>query len=746
MSFANAIANLNVFTQELKLEGVSFDENKTCILGIDDKFSFHLTYQPQADQLYIYSPLLDGLPNDKDMLLELYQTLLTGSMLGGGMAGGGVGVALKEELILIHFTISMTIPDSTKLSTLAPLFVETIEKWREKCALICGRETDNAKLIAQNKINDATGQSLENEKLYSNELTLQEIIKKAENNDYVQANKLLLGLISRFKTNSDVLPQYKKLLKFFKTHKNPIDSILYFTIYLNRGFYYEQKQDWGKALINYENSLRAFTKIQCEMKNDFELNLKIGDLRVSIANIHVILENYKQAIAMYTNAYKRYNALNSSNGCLIVQHFLNDIPSQQFDKVLEETNQDALFAASNMGKQILSVKEIRRNMTEAEKEESCLLVAQQCYNQDKHKMASIYFVKLPLHKLSSEDILSLYHCYQVLKQYDKLEELYIHAISLNKNLQLYCEHAIFLFSIERDYGRAIALLEKIISFKERKNQLLFRHNKKIFYPGIGNELFKKDEDVTIDPLLFSYYLMLKCYFALKDYSRYELITTEYLNLFNNRINIIPEKQLALRLLSCLHAERSQLCLNEGYILSNNIIQEDSFIKSHSDCLQKIAQKPQSNSNNEDNIIQNPDIGGKTLNFYTIMLEQLTNCSLFVGTLAELRTKICEYIFSNFETYQQMETNFETLIENLLEQTDSPKENINFVILNALANLFSIKIVIQNKEHEKQDDLVVCPESNIENFIFNFSCNQYGYMFDETQNLVSVDKKESLRLH
>lgn len=134
MSLENAKENLKEFGKELGLEGLEFDENNTCILGIDDQFSMHLTYEPNSDRLYIYSPLLDGLPKDEKHRLKLYERLLEGSMLGGQMAGGGVGVAVKEELILMHCTIDMAHAYPTALRAFAPLYVETVEKWRRMCA------------------------------------------------------------------------------------------------------------------------------------------------------------------------------------------------------------------------------------------------------------------------------------------------------------------------------------------------------------------------------------------------------------------------------------------------------------------------------------------------------------------------------------------------------------------------------------------------------------------------------------
>lgn len=142
MSLQNAEANLKEFGKELNLDGLAFDENHTCILGIDNTFSLHLTYEPNSDRLYLYSPILDGLPKDDASKLKLFEALLEGSMLGGQMAGGGVGVAVKEELILMHCVLEMgSGADPSSLRRFAPLFVESVEKWRKRAKdIIEGRD------------------------------------------------------------------------------------------------------------------------------------------------------------------------------------------------------------------------------------------------------------------------------------------------------------------------------------------------------------------------------------------------------------------------------------------------------------------------------------------------------------------------------------------------------------------------------------------------------------------------------
>lgn len=145
MSLENAKQNLKEFGKELGLEDLDFDENNTCILGIDDEYSLHITYEPNSKKLYIYSPLLDGLPKDDKMKLRLYEALLEGSLLGGQMAGGGCGVAVNEELILVHSTIEMEHAFSNALRNYAPVFVEMVEKWRKRCQEISEGREESAK-------------------------------------------------------------------------------------------------------------------------------------------------------------------------------------------------------------------------------------------------------------------------------------------------------------------------------------------------------------------------------------------------------------------------------------------------------------------------------------------------------------------------------------------------------------------------------------------------------------------------
>ncbi len=49
--FENATINLTTFGDELGLSDLKFDDDKTCILGINEKFSMHLTFEPNKSKI-----------------------------------------------------------------------------------------------------------------------------------------------------------------------------------------------------------------------------------------------------------------------------------------------------------------------------------------------------------------------------------------------------------------------------------------------------------------------------------------------------------------------------------------------------------------------------------------------------------------------------------------------------------------------------------------------------------------------
>eukprot|EP01065_Artemidia_motanka_P023456 TRINITY_DN2803_c0_g1_i1.p1 TRINITY_DN2803_c0_g1~~TRINITY_DN2803_c0_g1_i1.p1 ORF type:complete len:592 (+),score=273.77 TRINITY_DN2803_c0_g1_i1:58-1776(+) len=123
--------NLAEFGQELGVQHqLDFDENMTCVVGVEQKYTILLTYDQSTERLYVYSTLLTYLPKDEQLRLRLFETLLEGALLGRDMSGGGVGVSVKNELILMATSIDLRHSDSSALREVAPQFVECLIKWR----------------------------------------------------------------------------------------------------------------------------------------------------------------------------------------------------------------------------------------------------------------------------------------------------------------------------------------------------------------------------------------------------------------------------------------------------------------------------------------------------------------------------------------------------------------------------------------------------------------------------------------
>jgi hypothetical protein len=131
--FKCAKQNLSVFGERRNQRNLVFDENNTCILIIEDTFPLHLTYEPYSHCLYMYSPLLDGLPTGQASYQQLCEVLLERAMLGEQMAGGGVGISFTEQLVVMHYALDMKGADADILSRVAPLYIEAVKTWRAIC-------------------------------------------------------------------------------------------------------------------------------------------------------------------------------------------------------------------------------------------------------------------------------------------------------------------------------------------------------------------------------------------------------------------------------------------------------------------------------------------------------------------------------------------------------------------------------------------------------------------------------------
>jgi hypothetical protein len=125
---AAARVQLSGLSQELGID-LSFDENFTCVIGSDES-TVLITVDPATERLYLYSTLLDSIA-DKSQESKVYRALLEWSMLGRDMAGGGVGIDPSTGVVIMSTSIDLKNSRPPALRDTAPVFVESLVRWRQ---------------------------------------------------------------------------------------------------------------------------------------------------------------------------------------------------------------------------------------------------------------------------------------------------------------------------------------------------------------------------------------------------------------------------------------------------------------------------------------------------------------------------------------------------------------------------------------------------------------------------------------
>lgn len=128
-SYAVADASLRSLGRHIGLETIEFDKQLTCILGIDDDFSLHVTYQPAHDKIFLYAPVLGDLPSDPAMRRKLYGEFLQLGLLGGSLMGGGTSTTLLCCIAPIHSSFDSNV-------TLLRRYRSRIHPGARACALL----------------------------------------------------------------------------------------------------------------------------------------------------------------------------------------------------------------------------------------------------------------------------------------------------------------------------------------------------------------------------------------------------------------------------------------------------------------------------------------------------------------------------------------------------------------------------------------------------------------------------------
>lgn len=121
--------NLACLAEHLRVP-LSLDRNLTSVVCSDEELSVLVTFDPPTRRMYVYSTLLTAIPAEGAVRTKLYEVLLEGSLLGREVCGGGIGVSLRDGLVVLSTSILTAHCDRETLKEVVPAFVEAVRRWR----------------------------------------------------------------------------------------------------------------------------------------------------------------------------------------------------------------------------------------------------------------------------------------------------------------------------------------------------------------------------------------------------------------------------------------------------------------------------------------------------------------------------------------------------------------------------------------------------------------------------------------
>ncbi|MFT4553689.1 MAG: hypothetical protein ACI9S8_002330 [Chlamydiales bacterium] len=100
-------------------------------LTITDYHSVYFSEARKGDHLYLYSPLMEGVPQDSDLLLGIYETALEKNMNYSNTQIGNISWDSDLELLLYYKRLVLKDLDEAFLVLFLPVFIEASFEWRK---------------------------------------------------------------------------------------------------------------------------------------------------------------------------------------------------------------------------------------------------------------------------------------------------------------------------------------------------------------------------------------------------------------------------------------------------------------------------------------------------------------------------------------------------------------------------------------------------------------------------------------
>lgn len=122
---------LECIAETLEISAPETNAENCWSLTLTDYHSVYFSETRKGDHLYLYTPLLEGRPNDSDLLLGIYENVLEMNMNYTRTQIGTVSWDSDLELLLYYKRLDLRDLDEAFLVLFLPVFIEASFEWRK---------------------------------------------------------------------------------------------------------------------------------------------------------------------------------------------------------------------------------------------------------------------------------------------------------------------------------------------------------------------------------------------------------------------------------------------------------------------------------------------------------------------------------------------------------------------------------------------------------------------------------------
>jgi hypothetical protein len=121
----------------LGLPDLAADEAGYCCLAIGDRIRVSLQYDPETEDLTLFTRLLRIAPEDR---LEAYEAMLAGNLFWARTRGGTLAVEPGEGWVMLLMKERIQVLDGHAFQALLENFVDAAESWQERLSALAEPE------------------------------------------------------------------------------------------------------------------------------------------------------------------------------------------------------------------------------------------------------------------------------------------------------------------------------------------------------------------------------------------------------------------------------------------------------------------------------------------------------------------------------------------------------------------------------------------------------------------------------